>query len=86
MKLWLKCLNEWFETENEKLALQEFFGYLLCPHANYKKALVLVGKSNSGKSVICEIARLLVGSEFTCCIYPEDMNDEYLLGPIKDKN
>ena len=85
MKLWAKCLNEWFETENEKLALQEFFGYLLCPHANYKKALVLVGNSNSGKSVICEIARLIVGNEFTCSIRPEDMNDPWSLSSIKNK-
>lgn len=72
MKLWSKCLNEWFETENERLALQEFFGYLLCPHANYKKALVLVGDSSSGKSLICEIARLIAGDEFTCYIHPEE--------------
>lgn len=85
MTLWLKCLNEWFETENEKLALQEFFGYLLCPHANYKKALILVGDSSSGKSVICEIARFIVGSEFTCSIYPDEMNDLWSISPIKDK-
>lgn len=85
MKLWSKCLNEWFETENEKLALQEFFGYLLCPHANYKKALVLVGNSSSGKSVICEIARRVVGNEFTCSIFPEEMGDLWSISPIKDK-
>jgi putative DNA primase/helicase len=85
MTLWTKCLNEWFETENEKLALQEFFGYLLCPHANYKKALVLVGDSSSGKSVICEIARLIVGNEFTCSISPDEMDDIWSLYPIKNK-
>lgn len=85
MTLWTKCLNEWFETENERLALQEFFGYLLCPHANYKKALVLVGDSSTGKSVICEIARLIVGSEFTCSIFPEEMGDLWPISPIKDK-
>lgn len=85
MKLWTKYLNEWFETENEKLALQEFFGYILCPHANYKKALVLVGDSNTGKSVICEIARFIVGSEFTCSIPPDEMNDSWSLSSIKNK-
>lgn len=85
MKLWSKCLNEWFETETERLALQEFFGYLLCPHANYKKALVLVGDSNTGKSIVCEIARLVVGNEFTCSIYPDDMNDSWPLASIKNK-
>lgn len=85
MNLWSKCLNEWFETETEKLLLQEFFGYLLCPHANYKKALVLVGDSSSGKSVICEIARFIIGTEFTCSIYPDDMNDTWSLAVIKNK-
>lgn len=83
--LWSKCLNEWFETENERLTLQEFFGYLLCPHANYKKALVLVGNSSSGKSVVCEIARRVVGNEFTCSIFPEEMDDLWSISPIKDK-
>ena len=85
MTLWSKCLNEWFETENERLALQEFFGYLLCPHANYKKALVLVGDSSSGKSVICEIARLIVEEKFTSYIHPNDIGDKWLLSYIKDK-
>lgn len=83
--LWTKCLNEWFETEDKKLAFQEFFGYLLCSHAKYKKALLLLGESNTGKSVPCEIAKHIVGDMATCCIRPEDMDDPQLTAPIKGK-
>ncbi len=82
---WSKCLNDWFETEDKKLAFQEFFGYLLCSHAKYKKALLLLGESNAGKSVPCEIAKFMVGEEATCCIRPEDMDDPLLTSPIKSK-
>lgn len=82
---WLQCLEEWFETEDKRLAFQEFFGYLLCSHAKYKKALLLLGESNTGKSVPCEIAKHMVGSIATCCIRPEDMDDPQLTAPIKGK-
>jgi P4 family phage/plasmid primase-like protien len=84
-ELWLKCLNDWFETEDKKLAFQEFFGYLLCSHVKYKKALLLLGESNTGKSVPCEIAKYMVGSNATCCIKPEDMDDAKKIAPIKGK-
>lgn len=83
--LWMKCVDEWFETEDKKLAFQEFFGYLLCSHAKYKKALLLLGESNTGKSVPCEIAKHIVGDIATCCIRPEDMDDPQLTAPIKGK-
>ena len=84
-ELWLNCLNFWFETEDKKLAFQEFFGYLLCSHVNYKRALLLLGESNTGKSVPCEIAKYMVGSNATCCIRPEDMDDSKKIAPIKSK-
>lgn len=83
--LWEKCVAEWFETDDKKLAFQEFFGYLLCSHAKYKKALLLLGESNTGKSVPCEIAKTMVGFSATCCIRPEDMDDPQLTAPIKSK-
>lgn len=83
--LWMKCLDDWFETEDKKLAFQEFFGYLLCSHAKYKTAMLLLGESDAGKSVPCEIAKHMVGVEFTCCVKPEDMNDPKLTAPLKEK-
>lgn len=84
-ELWKKCLEYWFETEDKKLAFQEFFGYLLCSHVNYKRALLLLGESNTGKSVPCEIAKHMVGANATCCIPPEDMDDSKKRAPIKSK-
>lgn len=83
--IWKKCIDEWFETDDKKLAFQEFFGYLLCSHATYKQALLLLGESNTGKSVPCEIAKYMVGEAATCCIRPEDMDDPQLTAPIKGK-
>lgn len=83
--LWEECLNVWFETEDKKLALQEFFGYILCLHASYKKALLLLGESDTGKSIVCQIAKELVGFNSVCCISLEAMDDPQKLAPIKGK-
>ncbi len=82
---WLKCLDIWFETEDKKLALQEFFGYILCSHVMYKKALLLWGESNTGKSVVCEVAKEMVGRIATCSIQPEKMDDPQLIAELKGK-
>lgn len=81
---WLRCLNDWFETEDKKLAFQEFFGYVLCSHTSYKTALLLLGESNAGKSVPCEIAKYMVGSNATCSVNPEEMDDAQLTAPLKE--
>lgn len=86
--IWLASLNKWFENnteterEEKKRALQMFFGYLLMPHAKYKKALMLLGPSNTGKSVVQAIATALVGQEVTCSIPLEKMDDARAIAPI----
>lgn len=88
--MWYQCLNEWFppsdpDARAKKLALQMFFGYCLMPHAGYKKALVLYGDSNTGKSVVLTVLREMVGQENTCSIPVEYMDDPRKLEPIKGK-
>ncbi|MEX1109927.1 MAG: hypothetical protein WEC00_13530, partial [Dongiaceae bacterium] len=58
---WLEALEQWFGCPNcdEIKALQEFFGYVVLPHVKFKKALVLHGGPNCGKSVIVTIMREL---------------------------
>lgn len=82
---WLKCLNDWFETEDKKLALQEFFGYVLCCHVDFKKALLLLGESNAGKSVPCDVLKEIVGNRYTCSIPPDKMDDPKIVADIKGK-
>ena len=60
--LWLKTLNEIFENEYKKVAmLQEFFGYCLTRNTEQRKALLLLGESNCGKSTILNILRSMIG-------------------------
>ena len=86
-ELWLKCLEDWLPgMEQEKRALQMFMGYCLLSHARYKKALLLYGPPNTGKSQVCNIARVLVGGErYVCGILPSQMNDDRKRAQIKGK-
>lgn len=87
-ELWLQCLEDWLPgMPEEHEALQQFFGYILMPHALYKKALILYGDPDTGKSQICNIATALVGgTKFVCSITPDSMDDPKKLAPIKGKS
>lgn len=61
-ELWLKSLEEIFEGDIRKVnLLQEFFGYCLVPDVRQKKALLIMGESNSGKSTILFLLRAMLG-------------------------
>lgn len=63
-ELWLKTLSEIFENDHKRvLLLQEFFGYCLTPDIKHKKALLLLGDSDTGKSTILFTLRDLVGTK-----------------------
>lgn len=85
---WHKALATWFPPEKDggrAGALQEFFGYICLAHAKYKRALVLFGESDTGKSVPAMVAKAMVGDEFACRISVEDMDDPVRLALIKGK-
>ncbi len=44
-------------------SFQEFVGYCLIPETNQKKAMLLLGESNSGKSTLLFIVKDLLGAE-----------------------
>lgn len=77
--LWLEALAVYWGKDPdfaEKCsALQEFMGYCLMPHAKYKKALVLQGPSDSGKSLIADVIERMVGQRNCCCLSVQDMDD-----------
>lgn len=60
--LWVKTLNEILENSKDKInLLQEFLGYCLMPENEQKKALLLLGETDTGKSTIIDIFRELIG-------------------------
>lgn len=68
--LWLKTLNEILENNVKKISLlQEFFGYCLVPDMEQKKALLLLGETDTGKSTILFILKDLLG-EMNCSSVP----------------
>lgn len=84
--VWRKVLEDWFGEGSEIIeGLQEFFGYMLLNHCRYKRACIVVGRSNSGKSLVVEAAMMLVGAEACCRLAPEDMEDPRRVGVIFGK-
>lgn len=60
--LWIKTLKEILEGNDSKIRLlQEFLGYCLMPDNEQKKALLLLGETDTGKSTIIDIFRELIG-------------------------
>ena len=75
---WHDFLDDCFGDDGaggEAAALQQFFGYIAMSHARYKKALLLQGPTDTGKSVVEKVAVLLVGKEASCTLSVEDMDD-----------
>lgn len=56
-----KLLDEMFPGDiNSQLRLLELMGYLLTPITGQKKAVLFIGKPNTGKSLLLKILRLLL--------------------------
>lgn len=86
---WEKALMEYFggdEDQQAKVAaLQQFFGYCLLPHARYKKALILYGEGDTGKSLVAKLLQELVGKTNCCGVSVEAMDDERKRVPLVGK-
>jgi len=85
----MRCLDTYFGADDDSDAkmdsLQEFFGYTLMPHARYKKALLCVGESDSGKSTIPFLMRTLMGIENVVSVGVEEMDDARKRAPLLGK-
>lgn len=83
---WKQALVEYFGDDpcgrEKTIALQQFAGYLLMQHTRYKKALVLNGESDTGKSVVGEVMCDLVGRANVCSIPVHHMDDSRKIAPI----
>ena len=86
---WMQALETYWgadwDFKAKVAALQEFFGYVLLPHARYKTALVCQGDSDTGKSQIAYALRLLVGHENCSSVSVEDMDDSRKRVPLIGK-
>jgi P4 family phage/plasmid primase-like protien len=83
---WLEALGEYFGDDNQDGrhdTLQEFFGYIGLSTNRFKKALMLIGKGDTGKSLIADIGAAMVGINRTCQLSLEHMDDPTLRGVIK---
>lgn len=86
--VWDDCLIDWFGEAGdggEAAALQEFAGYVTFSHARFKKALMLYGASDTAKSLIIAMLRMLVGDANVCALSVEDMDDPTRRAVIKGK-
>jgi P4 family phage/plasmid primase-like protien len=60
--LWAEVLDRVLGDDPRKIdLLQEFVGYCLMPHSNYKKALWMLGAGHNGKSTILNVIEALIG-------------------------
>lgn len=77
--VWDRFLDETLKgpgADEKYAALQEFFGYIALPHARLKTALLVYGpKSDTGKSVVVQVAQRLAGVEFCCSLPSRHMDD-----------
>ena len=55
----------------------EFIGYCLWHGQQYKKALLLIGPKDSGKSLLLQIIRALLGPERCCAVNMADLEDQF---------
>ena len=72
------------DTQKIELLLQ-FIGYILSPLLCAKKALVLLGKPNSGKSLVLHIIEFIMGSEFISNISLENLNKRFKTAVLSTK-
>lgn len=79
-----QLFRTWFpENTLAKVRLfQEFLGYALMPHNMYKKALFLLGGTDTGKSTALELFRVLVGSTLCSHVDLSRLSVPFAFGPL----
>lgn len=84
---WRQALGEFFDDPEDGRhdALQEFFGYICLTPNRFKKALLLLGPGDTGKSLIIDVAAAMVGERQVATLALEFMNDPVKRAVIKGK-
>ena len=78
--VWERCLADWFGGDHDFGAkinvFQEFFGQALLPHNAFKKALVLYGDTDTGKSLAIKVLESIVGDANVPHLSISNMGDD----------
>ncbi|MEQ9489512.1 MAG: phage/plasmid primase, P4 family [Alphaproteobacteria bacterium] len=87
---WDRALVMWFgqpdgTLDSRAVALQEFAGYVLLPHARFKKALMMYGPGDTGKSEVIWMLQQLVGRDACCALSVDAMDDPVKLTVLRGK-
>lgn len=73
--LWLKTISQICEDDIEKIGIiQEYLGYCLTKNTNQHKCLFLFGPSRTGKSIVLETFRMVVGEVNTSSLELHDLS------------
>jgi putative DNA primase/helicase len=86
--VWQQTHADWFgdgESDGSIEALEEFMGYICLSHAHYKRALMLYGPADCGKSQVVYALQGLVGTRYTCQLSVEHMDNPTRRAIIKGK-
>lgn len=85
----MDLLAQWWGHEPDYMdrvrGLAQFMGYCLMAHNRYKRALMLIGPRDTGKSVLLHVFEELVGHDAICCVPLGHLSDPRKLAPIKGK-
>lgn len=82
--VWERACRAWFaggdaieggDALSAHDAVQEFFGYVCLPHAKLKRALMLLGPGDTGKTELCHALQALVGRQWCASLGVEQMDD-----------
>lgn len=60
--MWLRFLEQVLPDEDQRLLLQQWFGYVLSGRTDLEKALLIVGPKRAGKGTIATVLQALVGA------------------------
>ena len=76
---WMSCLHDWFESDNQRKALQAWFRFILSEWdreqlSPIQKALILFGSPGCGKGTALSVLRALVGSNNCGSARPSDFS------------
>jgi len=75
---WLRCLDEWFEGDEEQVrCLQEMTGLLLTGDTSYQRVFMLIGPPRSGKSTAAWVQQQLLGDGGYCAPTAESIVERF---------